>query len=282
MLEIPESVAGSEIYAIVSAGSRYLELLDQAIKLFQSLKDNASRAMFCMLIGDLRLPKELRQPSMWALSESCLQALGRIEISSIILLAETSCQNKGKKVVLDSAKQSCGDPTYADFLYKTRGYAVLQSELGNSSSCYWLSADALLEPEVIGHPVIALTKYSQTKPSCAVTLAGKMVLLAGIDATHHIALYDADEDPLIRQKCLEGLAVTSFFAPKSRIDSVSIILDGRRNLSVDYDDPQALARPGRLASRSALIAKTILRVHELGLASFRATISDVCCEIPRF
>lgn len=274
-------MAGGEIHAIAPAGTRYLTLLDEAIALFEALKPSATKTLFCLLIGDLRLPEELRRPSIWALSEVCRQALDPIESASIVLVAETSCQNKGKRVVLESAKQSCDDPAYADFLYEKLGYAVLQSELGNSGG-YWLCADALLERGVVGHPVIALTKYSRTRPSCAVTLAGKMVLLAEIGATHHVALYDADDDALIRQKSVEGLAVASFFAPKSPIDSVSVVQEGRRHLSVDHVEPQTLARPGRLESRSALIAKTTHRVHELGLARFQDSVSDVCCEIPRF
>lgn len=280
-LELPEALAGGEVRAIAPASARYLALLDEAIELFRRLKANATRAVFCLLIGDLRLPEELRRPTMWALTQSCRQALGRIESASIVLLAETSCQNKGKRVVLESARQSRGDPAYADFLYEKLGYAVLQSELDNNSG-YWLCADALLEPDAAGHPVIALTKYSRTRPSCAVTLAGKMVLLAEIGATHHVALYDADDDALIRQKSVEGLAVAAFFAPKSPVDSVSVVQEGRKHFAVDHVDPHALARPGRLASRSALIAKTAHRIQELGVARFRDSIPDVCCEIPRF
>lgn len=279
-LELPESLAGGEIRAITPASARYLALLDQAIGLFQILKTKASEAVFCLLIGDLRLPEELRRPSMWALPESCRQVLRRIESERIVLVAETSCQNKGKRVVLESAKQSCNNLAYADFLYKTHGYAVLQSELDNNSG-YWLCADALLEPDAASHPVIALTKYSPTRPSCAVTLAGKMVLLAEIGATHHVALYDADEDALIRQKSVEGLAVAAFFAPKSPVDSVSVVQEGGKPFAVDHVDPHTLARPGCLASRAALIAKTTHRIQELGVAKFPDSVSDVCCEIPR-
>ena len=280
--ELPASIAGRRIRSIMPADARYLEILDRAIELFQRSKIGVSKATFCLLIGDLQLPAELRRPFSWALSAAFRLALSRIDRSSVVLLAESTCQNKGKQVVLKSAARSCDSAAYSEYLYEKFGYAILESAVSDNGGGYWLCADALLEPDAIGHPVIALTKYRKSKPSCAVTLAGKMILLAATGATHHVAVYDGDDDVLIRQKSVEGSKVVSFFAPESPIFSVTAVHQGCDRFSIDIVDPKALVCPGRLPDRRALIERAVHRVEDLGFARIQSSISDVCCEIPRF
>lgn len=280
-LELPASAADAKIRSIMPEGARYLEILDRAIDLFQALKDEVAKATFCLLIGDLELPRELRRAFGWTLSSAFRRALSRIDGSSLVLLAESTCQNRGKQVVLKPAARSCGESPYSEYLYEKFGYAVLQSEMDDNGGGYWLCADALLEPAIVGHPVIALTKYGRSKPSCAVTLAGKTVLLAATGATHHIAVYDADDDALIRQKSVEGSVVASLFAPQFPVSSVTMVREGRGSLSVDIVDPATLGKPGRLPSRAALVREVARRIQHLGFARIQSRISDVCCEIPR-
>jgi hypothetical protein len=279
----PQAAAGREIRAIEPASARYLATLRKTIALFESLKPKVARAIFCLLIGNLELPKELRLSFEWALSEDFMREIGRVDQAELKLLAESTCQNKGdQRVVRTNAKRIQEDAATAERVYREFGYTVLASQTDGRG--FWLAADSLLDKRATGYPVIALTKIDkmgETKPSCAVTLAGKLFLLTKGDTTHHIVIYDAKDDELIRQKSIEGAIVASYFEPGVSVLSMIVVHGFGDGYSIDEVDPAAIRTLGRLPSHSALIKKATECAQEMGAERIENRTSDVCCEIQR-
>jgi hypothetical protein len=276
-LELPAIKAGKPIWSVKPADERYFEVLAQAIYLFETLKPRVAKSTFSLLIGDLALPPELRHPFDWALSTKFWQLLSNTERSELVMLAESSCQNRGgQRVLRHAARVHPGDDS-SERIYREQGYSILAT--AGEDGGLWLTADYLLDSRSMGHPVIALTKYCKSKPSCAVTLAGKLFMLAAIGTTHHIAVYDDEDDALIRQKSMEGAMVASYFEPKLTLVSTIVVRGKGNGYTVDTIDPATLRQPGRLSGCSELIKRATARIQQLGMARIDSRTSGVCCEL---
>lgn len=274
-VSLPDQLSMSHIMTFDPPTATELHSFNKAVSVAEKLRRNENRVSFALLVGDLALPRELRQPITWVLPESYKEILA--ESKGTVLMTESRCRSVASKKIIRTARRALKSADVLAQHYGEAGYCVFEDPSADEHTLY-LAADALLDGRFTGNPVIALTK-GETRPACAATIAGKLhaLLKRQKRLTYHIAWYDTADDPDIRKKNLEALIVAASFFGDIDVDAQVVTLDNGRVTHIDRMTTAQVRKHGLRRSHQELLMATYREGRHYGLDFVLSGSSADCC-----
>jgi hypothetical protein len=259
--------------------------MSRAISLMKTMKEQGQAVKLALLVGDLNLPKELRQgPAAWMVPHEYEELLAKNELSvdDVEVIREAHAQNHGDEIILRKLKKWMRDREHFDERYADQGFGVVR-KIRDGQSEYMLFADQLLTRRKFNEPAIALTKTrfdddgkARAKPSCAVTLAGQLDLLISRGVTRYDVFHDAADDQNIRMKALHGLFVAAQFIDNSELSwELHTLFNGAKG-STDLIQMSNLRGPGERGRFADLVDEARGRIAHLVPEFFDEVTSGPC------
>lgn len=280
-------VTSSSAWPLEPPSDTELATMRRAILLAREMREAGEDVEISLLIGDLLLAPGLRASTEWMLPEAYVALLDEFGMrpEEITIVKESTARSRGAHIVLKKLTSRNGESSdnRDDSRYGERGFGVARDE-GHE---LFLFADHLLDERMWPFPVIALTKgvenkragldsaeASSSKPSCAVTLAGRLDNLMRAGVVRHISFHDTADDPQIRHKAIEGIAVAAHFGT-AEADMLCEVFtqDGLRKVQ-DEVQLSRLRAPGRRESFDALAAEAS---GPSGLEFVGDGVTSTCC-----
>ena len=192
-----------------------------AIEYYKGLRNNNIETTLFVLLGDVWTRSELRIFCREFANKHYIQpVIEKEEIAEIIMINETTCKNKGDQII---TKKWSDTPTNLDKrqkLYDSIGGTIAYA---SKTSPLFFTSHALLNDKLEDHHAIALTKSN--RPSCAVTLAGKFMILETQGYSYSISVHDFMDDPLINQKVIDGALLAVHFGVRTIMEFKVCVFD---------------------------------------------------------
>jgi hypothetical protein len=272
---LPEGLPSRRVMTFDRPTATELLSFNAAVEMAAALRSNRNRVSFALLVGDLALPPELRQPITWVLPDAYNEIL--TSRKDTVLLTESRCRAVAAKQIVRAAKRTLRNADALASLYGDAGCCVFDDATTKERAIY-LAADALLDSRLTANPIVALTKDS-TRPACAATIAGKLRALLNRERslTYHIAWYDTADDPDIRNKNLEGLIVAASFFADVDVDAQVVTLDNGRITHIDRLKTSEVRKPGLRNGYHDLLLATHREGRHYGLEFILSASSVDCC-----
>lgn len=252
-----------------------LHSFNAAVHMAEKLQRNGNPVSFALLVGDLALPRELRQPITWALPGAYKEILTASE--DTVLLTESRCRAVASKQIVKTARRALTDAATLSQHYRETGSCIFDDPSTDEHVLY-LAADALLDSRLTANPMIALTKGT-SRPACATTIAGKLRALVKEEwrLTYHLAWYDTADDPDIRNKNLEALFVAAAFFGDIDMDAQVVTFDNGRVTHIDHVTTAQIRKRGLRRNHEELLLATYREGRHYGLDFVLSGSSADCC-----
>lgn len=275
----PVDLAPSGVVAAVAEPRRFeLHSLRQAMQVFHDLQNKVSHVQLVVLVGDLLLPNHLRKPAAdWAVPATYREIFAQLGQENVLLLFESTCQNWAKRRVLEPAARYSDNAELRRKVYDEFGFGVFKTGVEAAPKSFYLIADWLLHGNRDFNAVIPLTKW-RGKPSCAATLAAKLISLSRYGFTHHISFHDLENDRGIKQKCLEGAVIASYFERNLTTRSVIIVPSKGENPDPRVIEPNGLRKPRESRDYTELFCEASKRAPFLGFEILEIRRVHSCCD----
>lgn len=194
------------IWTLNSPTTTEFETFNKAANKYVELRMIGVTVQLFVLIGDLKLPQELRRETQWMLP---FQYAIRIDDDAINcrVVGESRCRNIAFRKIVKIARENVQDETFLNKLYGWSGATFILGRDPTQLDTF-LAAECLLNSNVTRFPLIAISK-SPNMPSCAATIAGKIKLISDDGCDFVMSWHDIHDDDLIREKHVEGVILSS-------------------------------------------------------------------------
>jgi len=253
----------------------------KATEMAKEIFEKGSNVAIGLLVGDLKLPKELRRPIQWAIPQEYRRILNSHTHDLMLeLFNESSCQNTGVSRVIKRAKSILVSNNKFNEAFDRLGLAVFKETSDapntNDSETIYMSSEWLMKNHSSSGSIIALTKF-QNKPSCATTLAGKLAQIHKKGYSTIFSWYDASIDPLIRNKNIQGAIITAYFMQNLDLDINLYTLEPGFPIREDHFNLADYRVKGTMQTSCELMAAVSKEVKLLGLEGIDLNFPGECC-----
>lgn len=187
-----------------------------------SLADRQISSTLFVLLGDVWVCPELRPYCEKFAYKHYLRVCREIGgVTKIEIIKESKCKNKGDQRILKKWGKIPSNIVKREKLYESIGGTVVQT---SKDAPLFFTSHALLRDSLNDYQSIALTKSK--RPSCAVTLAGKFMVLEQLGYNFSLSVHDYSDDPQINQKVIEGALLAVHFGRQTLTKFLIDVYDG--------------------------------------------------------
>lgn len=246
-----------------------------ATRYSQALIERHIPSTLFVLLGDVWTHPELRPFCEEFAHDHYLRPYVEMDgVSKIEIIKESKCKNKGDQIILKKWGKVPKNLKKRNKLYDAIGGTIIHH---SKKAPLFFTSHALLSDRLDDHHAIALTKSE--RPSCAVTLAGKFMVLENLGYSFSLSVHDYFDDVQINQKVIEGALLAVHFGnqvlTKFRID----VYDGAEfaeSSVIEAADYQLMANEKGV---DELIAMALLSDAHIRSEFDGERVNGACCPV---
>lgn len=223
-------------------------------------------AHLVVLLGDLRVPAELRNYDAGILPDVYTSAIDSVGRDRVSVTGQARYRNAGDRRIIERLRKLTATGAGEEALYKEKGFALFRNRQDGPQALY-MTSDGLVDGAFRAPPLVALT-HGDGRPTCPTTVAGGITEAFRNGVQSYKFYYDLADDPQVGVKLVGGAILAALAIPDIDMAVEIHLLSDTRPHDVIALDMAQVAGAGKRANTQALLDRLYRHVSSSGDSSW--------------